>query len=56
MGYKKNNFELNCELEQLRADNAKLSALLDYVAVMVDVDIPDDMETPIEMGENYVKE
>lgn len=35
------NIEQNNELEQLRADNARLSALLDYVAVMADVDIPE---------------
>lgn len=38
------NIEQNNELEQLRADNARLSALLDYVAVMADVDIPEEGE------------
>ena len=41
---KRVNIETQTELEQLRCDNAKLSALLDYVAVMADVDIPEEGE------------
>ena len=46
MAYIRHNIDLEqqMELEQLRSDNAKLSALLDYVAVMADVDIPEEGE------------
>ena len=46
MAYIRHNIDLEqqTELEQLRCDNAKLSALLDYVAVMADVDIPEEEE------------
>ena len=46
MAYIRHNIDLEqqTELEQLRCDNAKLSALLDYVAVMADVDIPEKGE------------
>lgn len=46
MAYIRHNIDLEqqTELEQLRCDNAKLSALLDYVAVMADVDIPEEGE------------
>ena len=38
---KRIDIDTNNELEQLRSDNARLSALLDYVAVMADVEIPE---------------
>ena len=38
---KRIDMDTNNELEQLRSDNARLSALLDYVAVMADVEIPE---------------
>lgn len=44
---KRVNIETQTELESLISDNARLSALLDYVAVMADVDIPEESE-----GEN----
>lgn len=38
------NPEQQNEIDRLKRENAKLTALLDYVAVMTDVDIPEDEE------------
>lgn len=38
------NPEQQNEIDRLKRENAKLTALLDYVAVMTDVEIPEDEE------------
>lgn len=45
------NLEQQNEIDRLKRENAKLTALLDYVAVMTDVDIPEE-----EGGEENVEE